>query len=563
MTTVRRLFLVLLASQPLTVLAAPPAPLVYTVSPVIEDGTVRALAVVLEFRTGAVSETTLALPKEWGGKDKLYEALSDFSVKGAGASISAGDKPEARTVHHRPNSRVRIRYLVHDAAGSKGENAYRPIVLPQRVELLGETFAVAPADTKMEQPVEVHFKGFPRRWAFASDLEHGHVDFNALLQSITVAGDFRVLTRQIHGVPLRVAIQGQWSFQDDWLVEQLAAISSAQYDFWKDRPEPYLVTFAQLEGGTSGAGTGLGDAFAMFATPDFSVHDLVRTLAHEMTHTWIPVRVGKMPEDQRSEALEYWFSEGFADYYAARALVQSRIWSAEDFANGVNLALKRYAGSSARLAPNQQIGDGFWKDSNLQQLPYDRGFLFAIKVDQELRLANHGAVSLDDVVLVMRRHFDQEKTPIRQSFIAAMAAHGVDVKPELSRFIDDGNDIALDGNTFAPCGSVVSGDLPTFHRGFDVDATMKNGMRITGVDPELPAWRAGLRDGMTLLRRDAGTIGDATQEIAYRVMDQGAERVIRYLPQGHGTVRFQSLQLRIDESVHPLVECRRRLGATS
>src|SRR4029079_9618106 len=129
-------------------------------------------------------------------------------------------------------------------------------------------------------------------------------------------------------------------FQDDWLVEQLAAISSAQYDFWKDRPQPYLVTFAQLEGGTSGAGTGLGDAFAMFATRDFSVHDLVRTLAHEMTHTWIPVRLGMMPEDQRSEALEYWLSEGFADYYAVRALMQSRIWSAEDFANGVNLALK-------------------------------------------------------------------------------------------------------------------------------------------------------------------------------------------------------------------------------
>jgi len=246
-----------------------------------------------------------------------------------------------------------------------------------------------------------------------------------------------------------------------------------------------------------------------------------------------------------------------------RALMQSRIWSAEDFANGVNLALKRYAGSPARLAPNQQIGDGFWKDSNLQQLPYDRGFLFAVKVDQELRLANHGAVSLDDVVLVMRRHFDQEKTPIRQNFIAAMVAHGVDVKPELSRLIDDGNDIALDGNTFAPCGSIVSGDLPTFHRGFDVDATMKNGMRITGVDPELPAWRAGLRDGMTLVRRDAGTIGDATQEIAYRVMDQGSERVIRYLPQGHGTVRFQSLQLRIGESLNTLAGCRHRLGATS
>jgi len=556
--------LVLLApGLALAVPAAQPAPLLYTLAPVIDGDTVTAIAIELQFRAGAGNETTLELPKEWGGKDKLYEALSDFQVHGAGASIRAGDKPEWRIVHHRANALLRVRYLVHDAAGSSGENAYRPVVLPQRIAVIGQTVFAAPAGTRDEQPVEFRFKGFPKRWAFASDLEHGHLDYRGLLESVTVAGDFRVLTRQIHGVPLRVAIQGQWPFQDAWFADQLAAISNAQYDFWKDALRPYLVTFTQLAigSGTSGAGTGLGDAFAMFATADYDVHDLVRTLGHEMTHTWIPARLGVMPEGPSNEALEYWFSEGFTDYYALRGLMRSRLWSAQDFAASFNLTLKRYAGSPARLAPNKQIGDGFWKDSNLQQLPYDRGLLFATRVDQELRRASQGMVSLDDVVLAMRHRYGEAREPIRESFIAAMAKRGIDVKPELTRFIDEGSDLALDADTFAPCGRIESRDLPTFHRGFDIDATIRNHMRISGVDPELPGWRAGLRDGMTLIKRDAGMIGDSTREIAYRVLDNGAERVIRYLPQGHGTVPVQALVLHVEESVNALADCRRRLGA--
>jgi predicted metalloprotease with PDZ domain len=163
----------------------------------------------------------------------------------------------------------------------------------------------------------------------------------------------------------------------------------------------------------------------------------------------------------------------------------------------------------------------------------------------------------------MRSGFAANQTPIRQNFLAAVSAHGLDVSAEVSQLIDAGNDVVLEPDTFAPCGQIVSADLPRFHRGFDIDATTANKMQIAGVDPELPAYQAGLRDGMTLVKRDAGVIGDSTQEIAYRVLDHGTERVIRYLPQGHGTSPVQSLVLKIDESVNALAECRRRLGAAN
>lgn len=539
------------------------APLVYELEPVFESGIVKAIAVDLRFKAGATGETILELPQKWGGQDKLYEALDGFVVRGKRTSIAPGAEPWQRILRHAPGAAVRLRYLVNhaDPGPTRNGNPYRPFVLPERVQLLGATVFAAPAGVREDQPVEIHFRNFPKSWSFASDLERSPLTYRDLMESITVAGDFRVLTRQVRGAPLRIAMNGQWPFTDDYFADTLASIAGAQYDFWRERAQPYVVTLLQTDGPTSGGGTGRGAGFAMFATPDFSPRDMIRALAHEMLHHWIPRRLGELPAEHEGEALEYWLSEGFSDYYTLRLLVNAGVWSAADFATALNVALKRYAGSPVRNAPNTRIAAEFWADSNVGQLPYDRGLLFAIYVDSKLRGASNGVRTLDDVMRAMRGRFDRTPGPIRDAFVDVVAEYGVDVRRELADSIDAGGDITLDADTFMPCGTVTSEDLPVFHRGFDVEATTRNQMRISGVDPELPAFRAGLRDGMTLLAREFGTVGDATQEIGYRVSDQGVVRVIRYLPQGHGTARTQSLRLRTDLDTAHVQACARRLGA--
>ena len=67
-------------------------------------------------------------------------------------------------------------------------------------------------------------------------------------------------------------------------------------------------------------------------------------------------------------------------------------------------------------------------------------------------------------------------------------------------------------------------------------------LRRHGVDPDGPAYRAGLRNGMKRIARDGGEPGDSRVPIIYRVRDEsGAERVIRYKPEGHSTVTFQQV----------------------
>ncbi|MBL8536547.1 MAG: hypothetical protein JNM59_04000 [Hyphomonadaceae bacterium] len=66
---------------------------------------------------------------------------------------------------------------------------------------------------------------------------------------------------------------------------------------------------------------------------------------------------------------------------------------------------------------------------------------------------------------------------------------------------------------------------------------------IAGTVVDGPAWRAGLRDGMRLIGRRGGEIGNPTVEIAYEIEDAQGRRVLSWMPQGARTVRFRQLNL--------------------
>jgi hypothetical protein len=71
----------------------------------------------------------------------------------------------------------------------------------------------------------------------------------------------------------------------------------------------------------------------------------------------------------------------------------------------------------------------------------------------------------------------------------------------------------------------------------------------------LPAYAAGVRDGMVLVRRARGAIGDTSQEIAYVMRDGDTERTFAYMPIGHGTFTQQSLVLADDLQGERLAQC--------
>lgn len=539
--------------------AAAPPRIDYELTPVLENGALRAVQIDLTFRGDGDGESDLRLPNSWGGQEELWRSVEALEIV-SGATMRDGEEPSQRLLTHRPNARIHVRYrVIQDWEGApRAElgNTYRATIQPTYFHLIGNAALVTPGDASLNAPVRVRVRGLPRGWVVASDLLYPGLTLERVWSSVIVAGDFRILRDPASNVQL--AIRGAWSFRDEQLLAQASGIIAGHRRFWGDPASPYLVTVLQLtgpEGWLSVGGTGLDDAFAFFATPNAEQNTIIRTLAHESFHTWISPQVGGLPDDD--QPLQYWLSEGFTDFYTARMLVREGLWTPQQYADDLNEALLAYAQSPARTVPNARIAADFWTDRDVQRMPYLRGRFVAMIWDGRLRQRGH---SFDEVVHDMRRRASSGAEYAVEVFGASASALGLDLGDDLETYVTNGEPILLPEALLAPCGRITTREAPNFHRGFDIQATQANNNIIAGVDPALPAYAAGLRDGMVLIRRDGGEIGNAELEIAYVVRDGDTERTIRYLPRGRGTFTTQRLELAPDLAGERLAQCMRAIA---
>lgn len=539
--------------------AAAPPRIDYELTPILQDGALQAVQIDLTFRGERDGSSDLRLPDSWGGQDELWRSIQALEIV-SGATMRNGEEPNQRILTHRPNARIHVRYrIIQDWEGvprAEIGNIYRAAIQPTYFHLIGNAVMVTPGGAAENSPVRLRVRDLPRGWTFASDLLHPNLTLENVWSSVIVAGDFRILRDPDSNVQL--AIRGTWNFTDQQLLEQASSIIAEHRRFWNDPASPYLVTVLQLtgpEGWISVGGTGLDDAFAFFATPNGQENTIVRTLAHESLHTWIPIQIGGVPQDD--QPLQYWLSEGFTDFYTARMLVRGGLWTPQQYADDLNEGLQAYAQSPARTAPNSRIRDDFWNNRDVQRMPYLRGRLLAMIWDGRLRQEGHG---FDDIIYDMRTRARGGAEYAVEVFTAAAPAHGLNLGSDLETFVDNGSPILLPEDLLAPCGRITTREAPVFHRGFDIEATQANNNVIAGVDPGLPAYAAGLRNGMVLIRRDGGEIGNAEMEIVYIVRDGDTERTFRYMPRGRGTFTTQRLELAQDLTGDRLTQCMRAIA---
>jgi predicted metalloprotease with PDZ domain len=547
------------------------APVSYVLSPVIERGVLRSVAIEMRFKGDADGQTVLKLPNEWGGESELWRGISDLKITGDGVRVAASPATDTRTITYTPGAEITVTYNAFQDRPGEPEagphNPYRNIVQPNYFHLLGNAIFLTP-DWNDDSAATFAIRDLPSGWRFASDLEHaetgGHpLHLGDVVESVLVGGDFRIVTRPAMGGFLRVALRGTWSFTDDQLADKIAAIVASHNRFWRDPDEPFLVTLLPVKGTPaiqSLGGTGRGDAFALFATDNNRDNVINRIIAHEHIHTWIPGRIGRMHD--KDEAQDYWLSEGFTDFYAYRLLVRDGIWSIEDFVEATNETLAAYWSSPVRNEPNSRIVADFWNDQYVGKLPYQRGFLLGFIFDRQLRRESDGKHDLDDIMLTMKNKFTKlgaEGTPpmLGDSFVETMRAAGVDPSKRIARNVEKGEVITLPADVFGPCGTVATLDLPEFTRGFDPERTAAAGNVVTGLDPDGPAYAAGMREGMKIIKRESGKPGDSRVELVYRVDDHGTERIIRYMPEGKNRVTLQEIQLKPNLNRDA---CTRRLG---
>jgi predicted metalloprotease with PDZ domain len=518
----------------------------YRVAPVKQADGSRALAVRMKFRGDADGETVLELPTSWAGSDELWRFVKGLEIRGAKKLSGFYDVP---ILHHKPGAKIKVRYNVVSAYAEDPGFAYekaRPMVRPDWFFVHGETIFVQPRGREAS-PARFRWGKIPKGWKVASDLDHLRrypSSLANLVNSVAIGGkDLRVVSRTTGEAQLRVAMVGHWRFEPDAMADLVQTIVLASDALWGEKSTPFLVAMAPLGDVPTGltyTGTGRTDAFSIASTGAFDLAAAKRFLAHEYMHTWVPIMLGAMPEE---EASDYWFSEGFADYLAAKVLVRSGLWSMAEYVADTNETLLRYGISPVRNATATEVAEGFWFDPNLQRLSYDRGHLLAARIDAEIAAARDG-MAIEDVLRAQRRIADGSTELATTLFRKTLLEQtGIDMEAEVERYMRRGAAMTLPADLFGECARLVSDRRRTFDRGFDAAATRRANGVIAGVTPEGPAYAAGMRNGMRLIEREAGKIGDSSVEIAYRVADAAGERVLRYFPAGQGEFEVQRMEL--------------------
>ncbi|MBH0114536.1 peptidase M61 [Novosphingobium sp. YJ-S2-02] len=334
------------------------------------------------------------------------------------------------------------------------------------------------------------------------------------------------------------AWQGRFGFEGEQLMGWASRFQRFYGDFFDQRPASFGV-FARTNRTNPGSGIGLTDSFAFTFDEQTPLTDLKGLLAHEMVHAWINSLSGSM--DQPGGLGMSWFGEGLAVHYQRLLPWRAGLISSEAFLEDLNSTAGRYYTNALIATPNEDIAGGFWKDTRIRVLPYDRGSLYFASVDAQIRKASNNAHSLDDLV--------------REMLAERRAGRAMDLAlwkrllerelgaPGLARFeaMLAGETVEVPSDAFGPCFTRIVKPLRRFDLGFDPLVLLSKDRVVAGLDPASSAYAAGLRNGDRILNRfpQDAMQGDQEATLTLQLERAGERFELTYLPRGESVDAWQ------------------------
>ncbi len=376
----------------------------------------QAIGVSFDYVTDEKGELLLHYQDESWGEENLFKCISDFTVNKK-AKVEFLPAENTIRITAKPKQKLTIAYAIRQDFRPPLYNyhRYRPIVTDTYFHSLAMRVFIEPMDLfkKNEREVAtIKIVGqFPADYEFQTSFGRSRtqtftlnqLDFN---NSLIVAGDFRRYETKIDKATINFLARGKWELIDEVrMFDQLKGIISAQTEFWNEPLDSlFTVTliptdeeWTETSKSISIGGSGLTDSFISFASNNAGTpQSMMQWLySHELMHRWIGGIIENADEEK-----QYWFSEGFTDFYAYKILVKSGHWSEEDFVNKLNTSiLPEYERNPVKTVPNDSITqETFWSNYNYQKLPYQRGLLYALLIDQQIKQQSGGRLSLDNLM---------------------------------------------------------------------------------------------------------------------------------------------------------------------
>jgi predicted metalloprotease with PDZ domain len=386
----------------------------YTIWPEIGEKS-NTLIVQVEVAGDADGETVFYYQDNQFGEPEQFKFLR-LGVGAEGAQL----RPDSNQIifRHEPNQWLKFSYRVLDL--QKGDEpfyqycCFKPIIRQEYFHIQSGHLLMYPEefwpDNKARRQVYIEWKDLPKAWivhsSFGVDaLQGGFLTQTELGVGVFVGGDFRRQKFEIEEQPVYFLTRGKWKIDEDSILLILKKTFQGHRDFWRDHSDTiYTVTFLPIDDAPWNAqsrmfsigGSGLTNSFMSYASNNDGLRlDPIRYVyVHELMHRWIGTQIENAHEEQ-----EYWFSEGFTDYYTYKMMLKYNLISLDDWLNELNtMVLFKHYTSSIKSRPNSEMNyERFWNGGqDWEKLPYRRGCIFALYLDQLIKQRSNGLYSLDE-----------------------------------------------------------------------------------------------------------------------------------------------------------------------
>ncbi|HEY4546976.1 MAG TPA: peptidase M61 [Pedomonas sp.] len=334
------------------------------------------------------------------------------------------------------------------------------------------------------------------------------------------------------------AWQGEPPFPATGLMQWAANLQEFYGRFFNYMPETFGV-FMRPNPVNPGSGIGLTHSFAFTYNHTSEPGGLRGLLAHEMLHAW--VRSFDNQDYEGGGLAASWFGEGLAVHYQRLLPYRAGLMSQAEFLEDLNQTAGRYYTNAMIGTPNADIPAGFWRDTRVRVLPYDRGSLYFAKVDADIRARSHGKRSLDDLVRTMLatrlRGEPMDQALWLRLLRAELGESGI---RELDAMLAGGT-VLPPSDAFGPCFRRVTKPLRRFDLGFDPASLLQAPKIVRGLKTNSEAAAAGLRDGDVILNTFSqdGLQANQTAYLTLNIRRGDEELTIRYQPRGETVDAYQ------------------------
>lgn len=390
--------------------------LVYNIKPNYNDS----LSLAVNFTYKSDKEGILLLKYEnssWGDND-IFNCIKYFKVSPKPISIDFDRDSSLITIKTAPNLNSTIHYsIVQDFKGPLlNKYRYRPILDEKYFHILGMRLFIIPDGIFETESSKVKIKVnwgdisndgiFHSSFGFDKNLDL-NVTEEELYASFFIGGDFRRYEFDYQGNLVYFVIRGDWKiFDDEDIFKILKETITFQNDFWNDpRKGMYSVSLLPTfepwtisSKANSIGGSGFPNSFISFASNNdgTTLKRMSWLYNHELLHKWISRTI-----KNENEVEQYWFSEGFTDYYAYKLMLQNEKLNAKEFIAILNneVIIPHYKDTINNIPNSELTFQKYWSNYAVyENLPYRRGLLYAFLIDTQIKEQSQYNKSLDHLM---------------------------------------------------------------------------------------------------------------------------------------------------------------------